>query len=204
MSRAKAVLACLWAAGCATGEAGLTRDEIERMPRDARVAIYDGENDVVIAKSRRDEALLRRAALRREISELGDRADRTATRLKKAKLGDRVGAVKKAVSVHRDYLEAELTAVAAAVDATEEEVGASRARLELTRQRQLVRTGRVLASTVEAYEQHVKDLEKKTKEAQRKELDLRTSAQKVFEKWKAAEDAYARATGDWDSGIWID
>ena len=189
---------------CGASQASLTREEIDRMPREARLAIYDGENDVVIANSRRDEALARVAATERDLKDLDRRWDLSERRLKKANLGLRVALGRKMVHARRAYLKTEVGIAEAEVKAAAAEVETARARLELVRQRQLARTGRVLAATLGPYEKRVAAQEKQTRELDRRALDLRAEAQKVFEGWKKAEEDYASATGDFDTGIWID
>jgi hypothetical protein len=190
--------------GCGGSNLNLTQDEVDRMPYESRLTIYDGENDVVIARSRRDEATRQIVALKHESDDLDKRLDRSIERFKKAKQNDRISPLKKAISARQKYLSAQISTSEAAVRSADVGIAVARARLDAVKQRQLARTGRATAATIEEYEAKVASLQKWEKETQRRELDIRVEAQKVFETWKQAEEEYARATGDFDSGIWID
>ena len=58
--------------------------------------------------------------------------------------------------------------------------------------------------SLKRYEANVERLEKRFSEVERRKFDLRADAQKVFEQWKNAEEEYAKATGDYDSCVWLD
>src|SRR5262249_16527520 len=72
--RRLAVVLALFAGACAT-EGEVSRTLYKRLPRDARMAIYDRENDLTIARSRRDEALA-------QLAEIGRRKDELSQALK--------------------------------------------------------------------------------------------------------------------------
>lgn len=174
-----------------------------RLSRDARMAVYDRENDIVIAKSRLDEA--RRAGLqwRDEKSQLKDRSGRMEARIKKAG-GKGLEAALKMVDARREYLTAMIKATDAQEKFARTEVAAGNARLEYTWKQQLVRFGLIREGVLEPLQASVKSAEEKARKAQRRELDLRTEAQKVFLNWKTAEEAYVAVSGDFDAGVWID
>jgi hypothetical protein len=191
------------AAGCATPEARLTADVLARMQREARVEIYDRENDLAIARGKEDDARLRIEALGAQLEGLDKYGAGVRARL--AKLGgDKATRWDPALSARRAYLVAQRRLAEASRALAEENVTAAHARLEQTRQRQLVRTGRALASSLAPFDASVGASEKRLRELERRDQDLRLEAEKAFETWKGAEDEFARATSDYDTGVWID
>lgn len=203
MSRRWLSIALLAAAGCGGSDYVLTADERERLPHEGKVALYDAENDVVIARSRKDEATTHLTLLKREIDEEGRRWKRISSGLSKS-APQKIDPAKRAINSRRDYLDSEVTISQANIRTAEAEIDGAMARLGQVRQRQLVRSGRALVGTIAPWDEKVKTLERRAREVQRKELDLRTEAQKVYEKWKAQEDDYARATGDFDAIVWAE
>jgi hypothetical protein len=187
--------------GCGGGLV-LTPDERERLPHESRVQLYDAENDVVIARSRRDEAAAHLDALKRDIDEEGRRWKRISAVLSKS-APNKIDPAKQAFTAKKDYLGQEVSIAQATIRTADAEIEATLARLDQVQQRQLVRSGRALAASLTSFDEKVKVLERRAREIERKELDLRTEAQKVYEKWKASEDDYARATGDFDAIVWM-
>ena len=86
----------------------------------------------------------------------------------------------------------------------DENVAAASARLEQTRQRQLVRTGRALTGSMAPFDARLDALEKRVRQLERRVQDIRADSEKAFESWQAAQDEYTRLTGDYDTGIWLD
>lgn len=188
---------------CSSMHADLPAELVYSLPRDERVTIYDAENDVVISRSREDDAKLEMAKLHRDLDELSDRWDRTKSRLDKAH-GDRVSKARDTYDAKRRYLKESLDVAEAALDTAEVQTEAANARLELARARQLVRLGLLGQSKVKAFEDYAEGVEKRAKTADKREVAKRVDSQKSFTAWKDAEDAYARATGDFDSLVWVD
>jgi len=198
-------LALALAGGCAAPTANLPPDVLQRLQREARAEIYDRQNDIVIAQGRRDDVLLQLESLRRDGDEIDARAKRVATRLAKQPEGPvHVAAMKGTLAAHHAYLDAERKQAEAALDAADVDLALASARLEQTRQRQLVRTGRALAKAMAPFDARVDALEKRSSDLQRRVQDLRAETEKSYEAWKTAEEQHARAAGDWDAGIWID
>src|SRR5205814_6873095 len=129
----------------------LPPDVLARMERDARIEVYDRENDVAIARGRQDQVRLRAAALRRELGELDEQGKRIAARLRKAG-GGRAEKYERPLNSHRAFIEAQLRLADAARATAEIGVDGAVARLEQTRQRQLVRTGRAVAVTLQPFD----------------------------------------------------
>ncbi len=201
----RAMMAALVAvAACAGPKAKLSADLIERLPTEGRVAIYDRENDVTIAKNRRDEAKGSIERIEEELVQLSERLKRAEARLAKMGFGGRSSQLRSMVDARKGYLEAQLKVAEAQLEGTELEVSASQARLEQAKQRQLVRFGLAPETDLGAFDAEAERLDKRSREAERKEADVRAQAQKVFVNWKLAEDAYVTATGDHDAMVWVD
>jgi hypothetical protein len=92
----------------------------------------------------------------------------------------------------------------AAIGKAELDVRLNRARLHLVRQRQLARIGRATLASLKPFEDAVADLERSLKVASSEEVESRARVQSRLNAWKAAEDQYVAATGDYDTGIWGD
>ena len=202
--RPAVLLALVAAVGCAGPKAHLSADLIERLPMEGRVAIYDRENDVTIAKNRRDEARASIERLEEELAQLSERQKRAEARLAKMGFAGRSGQLRSMVDARKGYLQAQLRVAEAQLDGADLEVTASQARLEQARQRQLVRFGLAPETDLGAFDAEAERLDKRSREAERKEADVRAQAQKVFLNWKLAEDAYVGATGDHDAMVWVD
>ena len=194
--------------GCASvPTADLTPDVLARMQREARIELYDRENDVVIARNRADEVRLRIASLQHDLDELGTKGKRMQKRVAERDQKndtDSEGGLTKTVRARRGYLETQLRLQRASLALAAGQVATSAAHLEQTRQRQLVRTGRALAATMARFDAQVKRLELAQKDLEKRELDLAQKSETAFQDWKTAEDEYAKSTGDWDTGIWVD
>ena len=193
--------AFLWA--CSGPQANVPADVLLRMQSEARTEIYDRENDLSIARDRLDEARDREAAVRRERADVDEAQKRLKVRLGKAG-GDREGKVGKSIDAHRSYLDAQLRQLSALQDVYAAQADAAHARLEQTRQRELVRTGRELAKSMKAFDKNVEAQEKRVASRERREGDIRLETEKAYEAWQAAAGEYAKTTGDWDSAIWTD
>jgi hypothetical protein len=201
--RRLALLCLLFAGACAT-EGELSHTLYLRLPRDARMAIYDRENDLTIARSRRDEALAQLAEIGRRKDELSQALKTGDTRLKKSGHSDRSSGLHKMGEARRAFYDAQAKTAKMAMKYAEAEIEAATARLDQTRQQQLIRFGLAQESTLVPFDAEVKQREKDATAAQRMELDARAQQQQVFTNWKAAEEQYASSTGDFDAGIWID
>ena len=64
------VVLLLLLGACGTSAPSLSRNERDRLPRDARQEIFDAENDVIIARNRQDEAMERLRAVREAMDQL--------------------------------------------------------------------------------------------------------------------------------------
>jgi chromosome segregation ATPase len=190
---------------CGTSAPSLSRVERERLPRDARQEIFDAENDVIIARNRQDEAEERIRALRAALDQLDERQGRSEKRLSSSAGGSsRVSALRKVTRAEQDYLEARLDVAESDSDVAEQEVVTARARLDLVKQRQLVRIGKVPLASLKDFEKTIETQEAKGKQRRASSLDLRSKAQARLDAWKAAQEGYASQTGDFDSGVWIE
>jgi hypothetical protein len=185
-------------------QASVSPELYQRLSKDDRSGLYERENDVTIAVSRRDEARLIVRATERRLDELSAQWRRCKERLERSNQSARIDGAEKLVDTHRSYLKDQLRIAEAHVDFRESEIIAARARLELQRQRQLVKSGLSGESSLESFESRAKDKEQTSKDLDHKEQELRADSQKRFLEWKAAESEYARASGDFDSLVWID
>jgi len=190
-------------AACGGMHADLQPELVYSLPRDERVTIYDAENDVVISRSREDDAKLEIAKLHRDLDALSDLWDATKGRLEKSH-ADRVAKARDTYDAKKKYLKESLDVEESALDTAEAQTESANARLELARARQLVRLGLMVQSKIKEFEDYADSTEKKAKAADKREVGKRVDSQKSFTAWKDAEDAYARATGDFDSLVWVD
>jgi hypothetical protein len=197
-------LALTLLAGCASTVPSLNRDERERLPLDGRQEIFDAENDLVIALNRVDLARDQLKGVRAAEDGLDDIQKNCERRLTAipAQAGN-IPAMRKVLRTERDYLDARADVATAEVAVAEQEVRIARSRLDLVKQRQLVRIGKAPLGSLKAFEQAIDDQEAKGKQVRSTSLDLRTKAQGLLDLWKYSQAEYAGQTGDWDSGIWL-
>ena len=191
-------------AACGSTVPSLSRAERERLPLDGRQEIFDAENDLVIALNRVDLARDQRSSVRAAedgLDEVQKSCERRLTAIP-AQAGN-IPALRKAIRTERDYLEARGEVASAEVAVAQQEVHIARARLDLVKQRQLVRIGKAPLASLKAFEQAIDDQEAKGKQVRSTALDLRTKAQGLLDLWKYSQAEYAGQTGDWDSGIWL-
>jgi hypothetical protein len=197
-------LLCLLGVGCGGITANLSDELFRRLSHDDRAAIYERQNEVTIAYSRRDEAQLQVSANKTRLNELDDRWARCRTRLEKANQSARIDVAKKMKDTQNAFLDDQLRIAELHLRFRDSEIDAARARLELAKQRQLVKSGLAAEKTLDAFDKLARDTEEEARNAEHKELEVRAEAQKKFLEWKAAENDYARNSGDYDSLIWID
>jgi len=93
---------------------------------------------------------------------------------------------------------------AADVTVATQEIRIAQVRVNLVKQRQLVRIGKAPFASLAAFERTIDEQEAKGKQTRASSLDLRTKAQGLLDLWKAAQAEYATQTGDFDSGIWLE
>ena len=199
------VVILLLSGACGTSAPSLSRAERDRLPRDARQEIFDAENDLVIARNRQDEAVERLRALRDALDQLDERQGRSEKRLSATPGGSsRVSALRKVTRAEQDYIEARQEVADSDVEVAEQEVRTARARLDLVKQRQLVRIGKEPLASLKGFEKAIEAQEAKDKHKWASSLDLRSRAQARLDAWKAAQESYAIQTGDFDSGVWIE
>jgi hypothetical protein len=179
----------------------LSHDEYERLPRDSRQEIFDAENDLVIARNREDDAVERKEKAERSIDELEERWKRASARLTASGQGGRTSQARKVFDAQKVYLESEVEVSKAAIVTTEAGTDLSRARLQLVRGRQLARIGRVTVVSLKPLEEKVASIDARVKSSTTAETTLRARAQSQLDAWKAAQDSYARSTGDYDTAV---
>jgi len=199
------VVLILLLGACGTSAPSLSRNERDRLPRDARQEIFDAENDVIIARNRQDEAMDRLRAVREAMDQLDERQERSEKRLSSTPGGSsRISALRKVTRAEQDYLDARQDVAKAEVEVAAQETITARARLHLVKQRQLVRIGKEPLASLKDFEKAIEEEEAKVKEKRASSLDLRSKAQSSLDAWKAAQEAYASQSGDFDSGVWIE
>lgn len=177
---------------------------LRRLPHDARQAVYEAENDVVIAKNGRDEARAELARLDAERDAARAQWKRSEQRLEKSGGGGRVDQAHHVLDARLAYLSAEEDAAEAALDRAEIEVELARARAEEVRFAQAVRYGVAPEAQLAGFQAQVKKLDDRARGAEKKQLDLHAKAITAFEAWKQAAVDYARATQDLDTGVWLE
>jgi hypothetical protein len=196
---------CLLIAACGSTSPSLSREERDRLPLDGRQQIFDSENDVIIARNRADLASDQLHAVDARLSSLDDRQSSNEKRLDRSPAtASRISPLRKVTRAERDYLEARRDVAVAEVEVAEQDIRSARLRAGLAKQRQLVRTGKAPLASLELMEKSIEAQEAKNKESRSSSLELRTKAQTLLDAWKAAEADYARQTGDYDSGIWLE
>ena len=191
-------------AGCGSTSPSLTRAERDRLPLDGRQEIFDAENDLVIALNRADLARDQLRALKKAEDDLDDIQKSCERRLaSNTAQADRIPQLRKVIRAERDYLDARGDVAEAEVTVAEQEIRIARSRLDLVKQRQLVRTGKAPSASLKTYERAIDEQEAKGKQVRSTSMDLRTKAQGLLDQWKYAQAEYGRQTGDFDSGIWL-
>jgi hypothetical protein len=196
-------LLCLLVACGSTGPT-LSHAERERLPLDARQAIFDAENDLVIARNRADLAHEQLEAVDAALDELDEAESRNEKRLRATPAtSGRIPLLRKVTRAERDYLDARRDVAEAEVAVAVQEIRIAQTRLALVKQRQLVRIGKAPSTSLPAMERAIDEQEAKGKESRASSLDLRTKAQGLLDVWKNRQAEYAAQTGDFDSGIWL-
>jgi hypothetical protein len=195
---------CLLAA-CGSTAPSLSRSERERLPLDGRQEIFDAENDLIIARNRADLASDQLRDVESALAALGDIEKRYERRLTaNSATAGRIPQLRKVSRTERDYLEARLEVASAEVTVATQEIRIAQVRVDLVKQRQLVRIGKAPVASLAAIERTIDEQEAKGKQTRASSLDLRTKAQGLLDQWKAAQAEYATQTGDFDSGIWLE
>lgn len=195
---------CLLAA-CGSTAPSLSRAERERLPLDGRQEIFDAENDLIIARNRADLASDHLRSIEETISGLDDVATRYERRIAATPTASvRTPLLRKVAKAERDYLDARRDVAVAEVVVAKQEIRIAQSRVDLVKQRQLVRIGKAPFASLTTFEQAIEIQEAKGKETRSSSLDLRTKAQKLLDLWKYMQADYARQTGDFDSGVWLE
>lgn len=195
---------CLLAA-CGSTAPSLSRSERERLPLDGRQEIFDAENDLIIARNRADLASDQLRDVESALAALGDIEKRYERRLAaNSATAGRIPQLRKVTRTERDYLEARLDVASADVGVATQEIRIAQVRVNLVKQRQLVRIGKAPFASLAAIERTIDEQEAKGKQTRASSLDLRTKAQGLLDLWKFAQSEYATQTGDFDSGIWLE
>jgi len=198
-------LACLCLlAACGSTAPSLSRDERERLPLDGRQEIFDAENDLVIARNRADLANAQLHNVESALAELDVVQKRCETRLSATPAGSgHIPLLRKVVRTERDYIDARRDVALAEVTVAQQEIRIAQVRVDLVKQRQLVRIGKAPGSALAAFERAIDEQEEKGKQTRSSSLDLRTKAQGLLDLWKRTQAEYATQTGDFDSGTWL-
>jgi len=206
VSRLQPWLAGVWLlAACGSTAPSLSRAERERLPLDGRQEIFDAENDLVIARNRADLAGEQLRGIENALSGLDDVETRYERRMAATPTASqRTPLLRKVARAERDYLEARREVGAAEVVVARQEIRIAWSRVDLVKQRQLVRIGKAPFASLAAFERAIDVEEAKGKETRSSSLDLRTKAQGLLDLWKYMQADYARQTGDFDSGIWLE
>jgi hypothetical protein len=195
---------CLLAA-CGSTAPSLSRAERERLPLDGRQEIFDAENDLIIARNRADLAVDHLRSIDETIAGLDDVETRYERRIAATPTASqRTPLLRKVARAERDYLDARRDVATAEVVVAKQEVRIAQSRVSLVKQRQLVRIGKAPFASLTLFERAIDVEEAKGKETRSSSLDLRTKAQKLLDLWKYMQADYARQTGDFDSGIWLE
>jgi len=195
---------CLLAA-CGSAVPSLSRNERERLPLDGRQEIFDAENDLIIARNRADLADDQLHGVESALAELDRILKRSESRLaaNPATTG-RIPLLRKVVRTERDYLDARRDVALAEVTVAAQEIRIAQVRVDLVKQRQLVRIGKAPFASLAAFERAIDEQEAKGKQTRSSSFDLRTKAQGLLDLWKYTQAEYAVQTGDFDSGIWLE
>jgi hypothetical protein len=197
-----AVGCALAGTACASGPTILAQDEYDRLPREYRLEIFDAENDVVIARNREEEARDHRAEAEQTLADLEQGWKRTNARLGASTQAANLPRARRVFDADVAYVETQIDVASAAIGRAEAETALRKARLDLVRQRQAARIGRVAVGSIKGFEGRVASLEQRLKAATASEVELRTKVQGKLNAWKTAEDEYAAATSDYDTGVW--
>jgi hypothetical protein len=192
-------------AACGSTAPSLSRNERERLPLDGRQEIFDAENDLIIARNRADLAGDQLRDVESALAALDDIENRYERRLTaNSATAGRIPQLRKVVRAERDYVEARREVASAEVTVATQEIRIARARVDLVKQRQLVRIGKAPGASLPPFEHSIDEQEARGKETRSSSLDLRTKAQKLLDLWKYMQAEYAAQTGDFDSGIWLE
>ena len=195
---------CLLAA-CGSTAPSLSRNERERLPLDGRQEIFDAENDLIIARNRADLASDQLHGVVSALADLDDIEKRCERRLAaNPATAEHFPLLRKVSRTERDYLEARREVALAEVTVADQEIRIAQVRVDLVKQRQLVRIGKAPSASLAAFERTIDEQEAKGKQTRASSLDLRTKAQGLLDLWKFAQAEYATQTGDFDSGIWLE
>ena len=195
---------CLLVA-CGSTAPSLSRDERERLPLDGRQEIFDAENDLIIARNRADLASDQLRDVESTLAELDGIEKRYERRLDaNPATAGRIPLLRKVVRTERDYLEARREVALAEVTVATQEIRIAQVRVDLVKQRQLVRIGKAPFASLPAFERTIDEEEARGKQTRASSLDLRTKAQRLLDLWKFTQAKYAAETGDFDSGIWLE
>jgi hypothetical protein len=195
---------CLLAA-CGSTAPSLSRAERERLPLDGRQEIFDAENDLIIARNRADLAADHLRSIDETMAGLDDVETRYERRMASTPTASqRTPLLRKVARAERDYLDARRDVAIAEVVVAKQEIRIAQSRVDLVKQRQLVRIGKAPFASLTLFERAIDVEEAKGKETRSSSLDLRTKAQKLLDLWKYMQADYARQTGDFDSGIWLE
>jgi hypothetical protein len=191
--------ATLLAMACGGPSASLRVSEkvVGQFPPDARLWVYDAENEIIIALDNRDAAQARVTATERDV----DRA-KVAEGAAKGRAGaDGPGRARVAWhEARRDHAES-------LVEAAEVSVICARAALELAKAKLVVRfdiLGDDRKFSVKAFEKQHDVCARNLQARQTKAGTLRDRAKKAEEEWRKARQDYIARTGDHDHGLWID
>jgi hypothetical protein len=186
-------------AACGGPSASLRVSEkvVAQFPPDARLSVYDAENEIIIALDLRDAARDKVASVESDIA----RAKSSLDAAKRRGGGD--GPARARVDWHevrRDH--AELL-----VDVAEVRVICARAGLELAKAKLVVQfdvLGEDKKFSVKAFQKQHERCNENLAKRQSKADKLRDQAKKAEGQWRKAREDFVARTGDHDHGLWID
>ncbi|HEY3351829.1 MAG TPA: hypothetical protein VGQ83_01150 [Polyangia bacterium] len=170
---------------------------VSQFPPEARMWVYDAENEIIIALDNRDAARAKVLVAERDI----ERA-RTAA----AAAAKRAGAdapARARVAWH----EARRDHAAALVDAADVNIICARANMELTKAKLVVRfdvLGEDKKFSVKSFERQQEKCARELVSMHQKADKLRDRAKKAEAEWRKTRQDYISRTGDHDHGLWID
>jgi hypothetical protein len=186
-------------AACGGPSAALRVDEkvVGQFPPEARVWVYDAENEIIIALDNRDAARAKVALVERDL----ERA-KTAAEAAQSRPGAD-GPARARIAWH----EARRAHAEAVVDAAEVAIICARANMELTKAKLVVRfdvLGEDKKFSVKAFEKQQENCARELTAMGQKADKLRDRAKKAEAEWRKARQDYISRTGDHDHGLWID
>lgn len=174
----------------------LVDEELVRVfPPEGKRWTYEAENEVIIALDRLDTARDAEKKIEVEIARLEDAR----------KAAEKRGSGMEIVRARKAFLEARLEQARGETAAMERGVACSRANLELTKARLVVRFDLpVEASYLKPFESQYESCAAKLVDAKKDADRLAAQAGQARQAWHKVRDDFVVKTGDHNHGVWID